>query len=175
MQGAIRNPHHLERPLKVTLSCTQTCNLDCKHCYADCDAARAGEEMRGDEWRALADSFIEDGVISLFIEGGEPFRRVDDLLALVRHCGRRMMTRIRTNGTLVTPELARELKAAGLGDMLLDVLARRSAEVRHVTLLVDVGGITTAHAAMMGFLRMVGRAGSCVLWEPATLTLRVRM
>ena len=38
-------------------------------------------------------------------------------------------------------------------------------EVRHVTLLVDVGGITTAHAAMMGFFRMVGGAGSCELWE----------
>src|SRR3546814_11922590 len=78
--------------------------------------------MRGDEWRALVDRLIEDGVVSLFIEGGEPFRRTADLLDLLRHCARRMMTRIRTNGTLITPELARDLKAAGLGGCLVDVL-----------------------------------------------------
>lgn len=122
-----KNPYHLERPLKVTLSCTQTCNLDCKHCYADCDPARAGDEMRADEWRALVDGLIDDGVVSLFIEGGEPFRRTDDLLALLRHCARRMMTRIRTNGTLVTPALAQQLKAVGLGGCLVDVMGARAA------------------------------------------------
>ena len=126
MSERIRNPHHLERPLKVTLSCTQTCNLDCKHCYADCDSGHAAAEMRGDEWRSLVDRLIDDGVVSLFIEGGEPFRRTDDLLALLDHCARHMMTRIRTNGTLVTPELARSLKAAGLGGCLVDVMGARA-------------------------------------------------
>lgn len=120
--GEPENPYHLERPLKVTLSCTQTCNLDCMHCYADCSEQHAAAEMRGEEWRALADGLIEDGVISLFIEGGEPFQRSEDLLALVRHCAPRMMTRIRTNGTLVTPAVAHELKASGLGGCLVDIM-----------------------------------------------------
>ncbi|MFN4090717.1 MAG: radical SAM/SPASM domain-containing protein [Alphaproteobacteria bacterium] len=127
MTEAPRNPHHLERPLKATLSCTQTCNLNCLHCYADCDARHARDEMRAEEWRHLADRLIEDGVMSLFVEGGEPFCRADDLLALLRHCARRMMTRVRTNGTLVTPDLARTLKAGGLGGALVDVMGATAA------------------------------------------------
>src|SRR5690606_26247332 len=97
-----RNPYHLDRPIKVTLSCTQTCNLDCKLCYADCGGSPGREELTGDEWKRVADRLIEDGVISLFIEGGEPFAR-PDLPDLLRHPARRCMTRVRTNGTLVTP------------------------------------------------------------------------
>src|SRR5690606_30702615 len=37
-------------------------------------------------------------------------------------CAPRMMTRVRTNGTLVTAELARDLKTARLGGCLVDVM-----------------------------------------------------
>src|SRR3546814_17117845 len=37
------------------------------------------------------------------------------------------MTRIRTNGTLITAELARDLKAAGLGGCLVDVMGAHAA------------------------------------------------
>jgi radical SAM protein with 4Fe4S-binding SPASM domain len=121
MKGAIRNPMHLETPLKVTISFTHSCNLDCRHCYADCTATPSEDELSLDEWIAFLDELFDNDVIALLFEGGEPFNR-PDFLKVVRHCGRRFMTRIRTNGTLVTPELARELRWVGVGTVLVDVM-----------------------------------------------------
>lgn len=126
MTGSIRNPMHLERPIKVTISFTHSCNLNCRHCYADCTGSRAAAgELSKDEWLAFIDDLLDNDVIALLFEGGEPFHR-PDFLDVVRHCARRFMTRIRTNGTLVTPEVARELRRIGVGTVLVDVMGARA-------------------------------------------------
>ena len=34
-----------ETPPKITISVTNTCNLDCRHCYGRCSRTPAGEEL----------------------------------------------------------------------------------------------------------------------------------
>src|SRR3712207_326342 len=102
------HPPLLERPLKVTISYTHTCNLDCALCYADCGRGQPSDELAADEWIAFIDRSIADGVIAVYFEGGEPLYR-RDFLSVVAHAGRRAMTMLRTNGTLLSREVTRSL------------------------------------------------------------------
>jgi len=126
MTSSIRNPMQLESPIKVTISFTHTCNLDCRHCYAACTREPSSRELSTDEWLAFIDYLYDYDVIALLFEGGEPFHR-PDFMDVVRHCARRFMVRIRTNGTLVTPDLARDLRQAGVGTVLVDVMGAQAA------------------------------------------------
>lgn len=109
----------LERPLKVTISYTHSCNLDCALCYADCGRS-ARPELSAAEWIAFIDRCADDGVIGFYFEGGEPLHRAD-FMPVVTHAARLGMTMLRTNGTLITPAVARRLKDAGVATVLVDV------------------------------------------------------
>src|SRR3981081_956683 len=67
----------LERPPKVTFSLTETCNLACRHCYADCNKTAKRREVSPAEWLQLIDYLAANGVIQTYIEGGEPLHRPD--------------------------------------------------------------------------------------------------
>jgi radical SAM protein with 4Fe4S-binding SPASM domain len=111
-------------PPKVTLSITSTCNQDCSYCYADCN--RGIEELSIGEWRRFIDYLIDHDVIELFIEGGEPLLLAgfDELLA---HCARRLMTMVRTNGTLLDAARAAQWKSIGVGRAFVDVMGTTAA------------------------------------------------
>ena len=66
------NPQ-LQLPVKTTLVITRQCNLDCRLCYGNCKAQSAAPELSIDAWRTVADDLAGNGVIWLYIEGGEPF------------------------------------------------------------------------------------------------------
>lgn len=130
MSGS-RSPR-LDRPVKTTLSITERCNLACRLCYADCrdgaggGRARARPELDAAAWRGIADDLEASGVVSLYIEGGEPLLR-DDLPALLEGFAERFFVMLRSNGTLVTPALARRLAAAGVAIVLVDLWGARPA------------------------------------------------
>lgn len=160
----LRNPV-LERPLKVTLSFTASCNLDCRHCYADCSRVPRAEEMPAADWMRLIDRLEEDGVIGLYIEGGEPLHRAD-FLDVLRHAAGRFHVQLRSNATLVTPEMARILHE----------------DCRIATLLVDLHGPDAAvhdHAtrAPGSFERTLGgiRAARAVGIETQMLVIMTRL
>lgn len=119
-EPAFANPHHLNRPLKVTISYTHTCNLDCRICYAGCSRERSPREIDGENWKQLIDRFIDDGVISIMFEGGEVLHR-PDFIGVLRHCARRVMTKVRTNATMIDAAMAKELKQIGCGALLVDL------------------------------------------------------
>ena len=114
----------LSSPIKTTLSITNTCNLQCRYCYSQCLREPSSCELSTSEWKNLIDQLLDAGVIHLFIEGGEPLCR-SDLVEILRYCQRRAMTWVRTNGTLVTPELAHTLKEVGVSTMMVDVHGAR--------------------------------------------------
>jgi len=66
-----------DRPPKVTFAFTETCNQECRHCYADCRRKGKRRELSTDEWLKLIDYLAENGVIQTYIEGGEPLIRQD--------------------------------------------------------------------------------------------------
>ena len=116
----------LERPIKLTISYTHTCNLNCRVCYAGCNRRPQSDEVPGSEWKRIIDDALASGVISLMFEGGEPLFR-SDFIDVLGHCATRAMTRLRTNATLIDEPVARRLRDANLGDALVDVLGATAA------------------------------------------------
>ena len=97
----------------VVWNCTRTCNLRCQHCYAGSDA-RSYDELTTGEAKAMIDDLAAFGSPVLLFSGGEPCLREDltELMHYAKDAGMRVV--ISTNGTLITPELAREFASVGL-------------------------------------------------------------
>ncbi|MCK9567163.1 MAG: radical SAM protein [Methanothrix sp.] len=95
----------------VMWNLTAHCNLACQHCYMDA-GHEAGEEMSLEESMHLVDELAEMKVPILIFTGGEPLlsRNFYALAFHAREVGLR--TVISTNGTLITPEVARLLAEA---------------------------------------------------------------
>ncbi len=145
------NPQRLSKPFKVTLAYTETCNLDCRLCYADCGRARR-PELGLDDWRQILDDLEQSGVVFLYIEGGEPFCR-PDFLDLLRLATPRFYTMVRTNGTLITAELARELEALNVATVLVDIWGASAATHDGLT------GVPGSFEASCGAVRHLLAAG----------------
>lgn len=108
-------------PPKISLSITKTCNLQCAHCYSDCTAKPSPRELSRQEWLNFIDYLVAHDFIQVYIEGGEPFHR-PDFLDILRHSARRLMTLVRTHGTLIDRDMAMTLKRIGVGRMFVDVM-----------------------------------------------------
>ncbi|MGC9436133.1 MAG: radical SAM protein, partial [Methanomicrobiales archaeon] len=106
-------PQRLHAPFLVVWDLTRACNLRCRHCYQ-----RAGrplpEELSTDEALALVDELADAGVVALSLSGGEPLMRRDlfDIAARARDRG--MYVSCASNGTLITPDVARRMKESGI-------------------------------------------------------------
>lgn len=88
------------------------CNLKCFHCYAAGQPAAETTELTTAQWKRILDKCRHTGIPQITFTGGEPTLR-KDLPELVGHA-RWFVTRLNTNGILLSPELCRELKAADL-------------------------------------------------------------
>ncbi|MHC4119447.1 MAG: radical SAM protein [Planctomycetota bacterium] len=100
------------RPI-VVWNITSACNLKCVHCYNDSGACSA-DEVSTDEAKGVLDSLAEFGVPSVLFSGGEPLIR-PDLFDLIGYAGDKgLRTVISTNGTLITPEMAKKIKKNGV-------------------------------------------------------------
>lgn len=100
------------RPI-VVWNTTQRCNLACAHCYLDASDHASRDELTTAEGEALVDDIAAMGCPVLLFSGGEPLMRHD-----VLDLGRRAATKgvravLSSNGTLITPKLARRIADAG--------------------------------------------------------------
>ena len=96
----------------VSWMTTNRCNLKCAHCYQDADECDS-RELSTEEARTMISQIARAGFKIMIFSGGEPLMR-DDIFELVAHaasCGLRPV--FGSNGTLITPEIARKLKEAG--------------------------------------------------------------
>lgn len=100
------------RPL-VVWNMTNRCNLRCAHCYLDAEDREYSNELSTEEAKRFIRGLGEMRVPVLLFSGGEPLLR-RDLLELAEEAGAcGIRTVLSTNGTLITREKARALKAAG--------------------------------------------------------------
>lgn len=125
------------------------CNLKCRHCYAAGQYAANAKELTTAEWKAIIDRCRKANIPQLTFTGGEPTMR-SDLVELIDHA-RWFVTRLNTNGLLLTPELCGALCAASL-DSVQVTLYSEKAEVHNVLVGADgwegsVAGIKNALAA----------------------------
>lgn len=112
--------HHMTAPHRMDLIVApmaiqgkRTCPLNCACCYAD-----AGEVMDIDnplstlQWKEIIDKCRDAGIPMVTFTGGEPLTR-PDIVELVKHA-EWFVTRLNTNGYLLTPELSADLVKASL-------------------------------------------------------------
>jgi Fe-coproporphyrin III synthase len=112
-------PSHLlqfssdKRPV-VVWNITQRCNLKCIHCYAHAKDNSLERNLTFKEGKYLIDDLAEFGVPVILFSGGEPLVRKDlpELAAYAQKKGIRAV--ISTNGTLITRQIAQNLKDIGL-------------------------------------------------------------
>jgi radical SAM protein with 4Fe4S-binding SPASM domain len=95
------------QPLTATWELTHRCNTRCVHCYVlrpDAEAAR--RELTLPECASVLEQLVDLGVLNLTLTGGEILLRPDLLDVVRRARDLRFAVRLKTNGTLVTPEVA---------------------------------------------------------------------
>jgi 12,18-didecarboxysiroheme deacetylase len=98
----------------VVWNVTRRCNLKCVHCYAHARDEAFPDELSLREGKAVLDDLAQFGSPVVLFSGGEPLMRPDlpELAAYAVSKGMRAV--ISTNGTLITPPVAQELKSIGL-------------------------------------------------------------
>lgn len=98
----------------VVWNITRRCNLKCVHCYAHARDEEFPDELTTEEGRKVLDDLAQFGCPVVLFSGGEPLMR-PDLMELASYAvGKGMRAVISTNGTLITPDVARQLKTIGL-------------------------------------------------------------
>ncbi len=98
----------------VVWNVTKACNLKCIHCYAQAESGPAEGELTTAEGKALIDDLVDFKVPVLLISGGEPLIRPDIFELAEYAISKGMRVTISTNGTLITPEVAKKIKDLGI-------------------------------------------------------------
>lgn len=90
----------------------RTCNQNCLFCYAENQPLGTRAELSTEDWKIILDRLRRSNVPMVTFTGGEPTVR-RDLAELVDYA-KWFVTRVNTNGILLTKELAEKLKDASL-------------------------------------------------------------
>ena len=107
------------------------CNQKCLHCYAANQPLGAVKELDTDQWLAVIQKCRAAGIPQLTFTGGEPTMR-NDLVSLV-HAAQWFVTRLNTNGRMLTSALCRELADASLDSVQVTLYS--ADEAIHNTLV----------------------------------------
>jgi len=156
------NPEFPRLPLSGLLDLTYRCNLSCRHCWLNLPAGSAekSRELSYDEILHLVQEARKMGCREWALSGGEPMLREDFTAIFDFITSHSASYSLNTNGTLITPAIARLMKRPG--DKMV-ALYGATAEVHdHVT---RVPGSFEATMRGMAHLRQVG-AGFTVQLVP---------
>ena len=105
-QGDLLNP----RLQLVAWELTRSCNLFCAHCRGSATPDTYHYELTTVECFRLVDQILEVGRPIIILTGGEPLIR-PDVLEIARYASNRGLRVVMgTNGTLITEEIASQLK-----------------------------------------------------------------
>ena len=125
------------------------CNQKCLHCYAANQPLSAVPELDTDQWLAVIEKCRNAGIPQLTFTGGEPTLR-HDLVKLVQ-AAQWFVTRLNTNGRMLTSMMCKDLHAASL-DAVQITFYSADADIHNALVGVDgytdtVNGIKNALAA----------------------------
>jgi MoaA/NifB/PqqE/SkfB family radical SAM enzyme len=117
----LRRLTHKASPYLVALGLTRRCQAACDHCYAHAPEKAGRDEMTTEECLSVIDQFKGLAALQVLFTGGEPLLRKDifDVVAHAHEIG--LLTRINTNGYLLTREYVTRLKQAGLNQCVVSV------------------------------------------------------
>ena len=119
-----KNETHLHELTYLFWECTLRCNLHCRHCGSDCSADNTAPELPFEDFLQaivpLHQTYTKNS-ITVVITGGEPLLRKDlpRCGSLLRKNG--FLWGIVTNGCGYTPDMHRQLLAAGMGSITVSL------------------------------------------------------
>ncbi len=104
-----------EFPLRmVAWELTRNCNLSCVHCRASATCGPYEDELTTEECKGIIDGILEFSSPTVILTGGEPLLR-DDIFEIIEYGHKKgLRLVIAVNGTLLTTEKAKRLKAGGI-------------------------------------------------------------
>jgi radical SAM protein with 4Fe4S-binding SPASM domain len=170
-------------PLLGTLDLTYRCANDCRHCWLRIppDAKEAAAELSAGEIRRIVDEARALGCREWAVSGGEPMLRPDFAEIFDYVTANSLRYTLNTNGTLITPKIARLLRRKGTTLVALygatagvhDAVTRRpgsfEALARGVAYLREAGApftvqIVPVRTNIAGYEAMIDLARS---WSPS--------
>lgn len=117
---------NLQGPISVQVETTESCNLDCIHCYnhwRDKSKPFCANSLNEAKMNSIIDSLIEAGVSSVTLTGGEPLLFWNILPeAIQKMTSFEINVGLNSNLCLLTNEMATALKQSGLKHILVSVL-----------------------------------------------------
>ena len=113
------------------------CNQKCLHCYAAGQPMGETPELSTEQWKTVLETLRQANIPQVTFTGGEPTLR-EDLSELVQAAAW-FVTRLNTNGRLLTPELCAGLYEASLDSVQVTLY---SAEGNIHNQLVGCGGFS---------------------------------
>lgn len=121
----MRAPHRMDLMVSaMTKEGKWHCNQKCIHCYASGQTLAETKELSTTEWKQMIERCKEAGIPQLTFTGGEPTLR-EDLVELVS-ASRWFVTRLNTNGALLTPELCQQLYEAELDSIQITLYSHNA-------------------------------------------------
>ncbi len=115
-------PHRMDLMVSaMTRGGTWHCNQKCLHCYAAGQPMGESRELTTAEWKDVLARLRAANIPQVTFTGGEPTLR-GDLVELV-DAAQWFVTRLNTNGRLLTPQLCRALAEASLDSVQVTLYA----------------------------------------------------
>ena len=119
-------PHRMDLMVSaMTRGGAWHCNQKCLHCYAAGQPLSDTPELTTAQWKEILAKLRAANVPQVTFTGGEPTLRAD-LVELV-DAAQWFVTRLNTNGRLLTPELCRRLYEASLDSVQVTLYSHDSA------------------------------------------------
>src|ERR1700733_11996273 len=110
----------LDAPICLTWELTYACNLSCVHCLSS-SGRRDPRELSTDECKAVIDTLQRMQVFYVNIGGGEPTVRRDFWELVDYATAHQVGVKFSTNGSRITPEVARRLAASDYVDVQISL------------------------------------------------------
>ena len=119
-------PHRMDLMVSaMTKDGAWHCNQKCLHCYAAGQPMGETAELSTEEWKKVLDRLRHANIPQVTFTGGEPTMRPD--LAELVEAAQWFVTRLNTNGRLLTPDLCRQLYEASLDSVQVTLYAADEA------------------------------------------------
>ncbi len=119
-------PHRMDLMVSaMTKNGAWHCNQKCLHCYAAGQPMGETAELTTEQWKELLTRLRRANIPQVTFTGGEPTLRPD--LAELVEAAQWFVTRLNTNGQLLTPELCRRLYTASLDSVQVTLYSADAA------------------------------------------------
>ena len=108
-------------PRLIFWELTKRCNLTCAHCRAEAEDIDFSGELSSIKIKKIIDDISSRYSPILVLTGGEPLFR-DDIFDIASYAAeKKIRTALATNGTLVTDEIAKKIREAGIARVSISI------------------------------------------------------